>query len=94
MNLSEKLTVKLNKAEVLIEQARTLVLQVIAEDEIGDGRLGSEIDPKFDEMIDFISDVGYEVIMPIQMEEEENERLAEISALEARLKELKGCACL
>lgn len=90
MILSERLTVKLNQAEILIEKARNLVLQVIAEDEIGDGRLGAEIDPKFDQMIDFISDVGYEVIMPIQMEEEESQRLAEISALEKRLAELRA----
>lgn len=90
MNLSEKLTMKLNKAEVLIEQARSLVLQVIDEDEIGDGASGGSVDLKFDEMVDFISDIGYEVIMPIQFQEEEAERLAEIRALESRLAELKA----
>lgn len=92
MNLSEKLTIKLNKAESLVEQARNLVLQVFNEDEIGEGFSAPLVDSKFDDIIDFIGDVGYEVIMPIQFQEEENERLEEIKVLEKRLAELKSMA--
>lgn len=85
---SERLNVKLNKAEILIEQARALVLQVLDEDENGEGCTGCRVDKVFDDLVDFIGDVGYEVLMPMQLEEEEAERLAEISVLKARLAEL------
>lgn len=95
MKLSETLTMKLNKAEDLIEQARMLVLQVIYEDETG------TVDLKFDEIVDFISDIGYDVIMAAHRQEEDDviiaahrqeeeaERLlAEIHTLKKRLAEL------
>lgn len=85
MELSEKLTMKLNEAEDLIEQARMLVLQVIDKDDTGTANL------KFDEIVDFISDIGYDVIMAADHQEEE--RLAEIRALESRLAELKAGLC-
>ncbi len=90
MNLSERLTVKLNKAELLVEQARNLVLQVLEDDELGDGSTGPMVDSKFDDLVDFIGDVAYDVVMPIQFAEEEIERLAEIARLEERLAELRG----
>lgn len=87
MRKSDKLTEKLNRAEQLIEQARTLVLQVIDADETGDGCTGGQVNPKFDDLVDFLGEVGYEVIMPMQMEEEDREQ--EIERLRARLSQLE-----
>ena len=47
-------------------------------------------DLKFDEIVDFISDIGYDCVMAAQRQEKEAERLAEIRALESRLAELKA----
>lgn len=78
---------KLNKAEDLIEQARVLVLQVIGEHE------ACSADLKFDEIVDFISDIGQHVIMVHHRQEEEAERLAEVLALKKRLAELGAGGC-
>ena len=91
MKLSETLTMKLSEAEDLIEHARTLFLQVIDEDETG--AMASTVDLKFDEISDFISDIGFDVILTAQHQEKEAERLAEIRALESRLAELKAGLC-
>ena len=94
MKLSETLMMKLHNAEDLIEQARTLVLQIIDEDETG--AVVATADLKFDEIVDFISDIGYDCILAAQQQEkeaEEAERLAEIRVLESRLAELKAGGC-
>ena len=93
MELSETLMMKLNEAVDLVERARTLVLQIIDEDETGDG---AQVDLKFDEISDFIWDIGYDCILVAQQQEkeaEEAERLAEIRVLESRLAELKAGRC-
>jgi len=87
---AETLTVKLDKAVDLIERARKLVLQIIDEDETG---AVATADLKFDEISDFISDIGYDVILATQQQEKEAERLAEIRALESRLAKLKAGGC-
>ena len=89
MKLSENLAMQLVKAEALIEQARMLVLQVIDSD-LHDA---CTVDLKFDEIADFISDIGYDLIMEALDQEKEAERLAEIRALESRLAELKAGGC-
>ena len=94
MKLSETLMMKLTEAEDLIEQARSLVLQIIDEDETG--AVVATADLKFDEISDFISDIGYDCILAAQHQEEEAEeaeRLAEIRVLESRLAELKARGC-
>ena len=88
MTLSETLMMKLTEAEDLIEQARALVLQIIGEDETG--AVTATVDLKFDEISDFISDIGFDIILAAQRQEKEAERLAEIRALESRLAELKA----
>ena len=91
MKLIDNLAMKLNEAEDLIEQARSLVLQVIDEGET-DAEVAT-VDLKFDEIVDFISDIGYDCILAAQQQEkeaEEAERLAEIRVLESRLAELKA----
>ena len=91
MKLSETLTMKLSEAEDLIERARTLFLQIIDEDETG--AVVATADLKFDEIVDFISDIGYDCILAAQQQEKEAERLAEIRALESSLAELKAGGC-
>ena len=90
LSKAETLTMKLSEAEDLIERARMLVLQIIDEDETGDG---AQVDLKFDEISDFISDIGFDIILAAQQQEKEAERLAEIRALESRLAELKAGGC-
>ena len=91
LSKAETLTMKLSEAEDLIERARMLVLQVIDEDETG--AVVATADLKFDEIVDFISDIGYDSILAAQHQEAEAERLAEIRALESRLAELKAGGC-
>ena len=94
LSKAETLTMKLSEAEDLIERARTLVLQIIDEDETG--AVVATADLKFDEIVDFISDIGYDCILAAQQQEEEAEeaeRLAEIRVLESRLAELKAGGC-
>ena len=88
LSKAETLTMKLSEAEDLIERARTLFLQIIDEDETG--AVVATADLKFDEIVDFISDIGYDCILAAQQQEKEAERLAEIRALESRLAELKA----
>ena len=94
MKLIDNVSMKLDKAVDLVEQARSLVLQVIDEDEIGVcTQTCTQVDLKFDEISDFISDIGYDCILVAQQQEKEAERLAEIRALESRLAELKAGGC-
>ena len=86
MKLIDNVAMKLSKAEDLIEQARSLVLQVIDEDEIGVcTQTCTQVDLKFDEISDFISDIGFDIIMA-------EFRVLE-RALESRLAELKAGGC-
>ena len=64
MKLIDNVAMKLDRAVDLVEQARSLVLQVIDEDETG--AMASTVDLKFDEISDFISDIGYDVILAAQ----------------------------
>lgn len=63
---------KLNRAEYHIEMARKLINQVVEADENGDGTSAPILDKKLDDVIDLIGDLGYEIIMPMEMEEEES----------------------
>lgn len=69
MTKAELLTNKLNKAEYYIEMARRLVNQVIDLDENGDGVSAGAFNKTADDLIDLIGDLGYEIIMPLEMEE-------------------------
>lgn len=71
MTKSEFLSNKLNKAEYYIEMARRLVEQVINEDENGDGISAGVFHKTCDDLVDLIGDLGYEIIMPMEMEEQE-----------------------
>ena len=71
MTNSEILSRKLNRAGVLIEQARQLVQFVIDADEAGDGVSAGKFDKTCDDLLDLIDDLGYEIIMPMEMAEEE-----------------------
>ena len=72
MTKSELLGNKLNRAEYLIEQARNLVNQVIDADENGDGISAGAFNKTADDLLDLIGDLGYEILMPMEMEETEN----------------------
>lgn len=71
MSKSVILSDKLNKAEYYIELARKLINQVVDADENGDGISAGLLDKKLDEVVDLIDDLGYEIIMPLEMEETE-----------------------
>lgn len=70
MTKAEFLSNKLNKAEYYIEMARRLVNSVVDADENGDGISAGKFDKTCDDLIDLIEDLGYEIIMPLEMEEE------------------------
>ena len=71
MNKSQILGNKLNKAEYYIELARNLVNSVIDADENGDGISAGAFNKTADDLLDLIGDLGYEIIMPMEMAEEE-----------------------
>lgn len=73
MRKSQVLSNKLNLAESYIERARRLINQVVEADENGEGNSAFSLDNKLDEVIDLIGDLGYEIIMPLEMEEEETQ---------------------
>ena len=86
MKLIDNVAMKLDKAVDLVEQARSLVLQVIDEDEIGAcTQTCTQVDLRFDEISDFISDIGFDIIMA-------EFRVLE-RAIESRLAELKAGGC-
>lgn len=87
MRKSELLSQKLNKAEQLIERAKRCVEYVLANDVNGDGCSGGRFMTLADELIDCTNEIGYEVVMPLEMQEDDRE--AEIAVLEARLAELR-----
>lgn len=87
MTKSEILTAKLSKAAELLERAKRCVEYVLENDEAGDGVSGGKFMTLADELIDLTEELGYEIVMPMQAEEEEREE--EIAALEARLAELR-----
>lgn len=69
MRKSEILGNKLNKAEYYLEIVKSLVNQVIDSDENGDGISAGLFNKTVDDLSDLISDLGYEIIMPLEMEE-------------------------
>ncbi len=71
MQKSEILMNRLNRAEVLIEQARRLVESVIDADESGDGCSAGKFMKTCDDLVDLIGDLGFEICMPMQAEEME-----------------------
>jgi hypothetical protein len=71
MMKSEILMNRLNRAEVLIEEARRLVESVIDEDENGDGFSAGKFMKTCDDLVDLVNELGYEIVMPLEMEEQE-----------------------
>jgi hypothetical protein len=71
MTKSEKLSSKLRQAEVYLELAKKLVNQVIDLDENGNGISAGLFNNNIDKTLELIDDLGYEIIMPIEMEEEQ-----------------------
>ena len=71
LNKSEILGNKLLKAEYYLELAKTLVNQVIDADENGDGVSAGAFNNSIERTLELIDDLAYEIIMPIEMEEEE-----------------------
>lgn len=87
MTKSEILMAKLAKAAELVERAKRCVEFVLQNDEAGDGESGGKFMTLADKLIDLTDDLGYEIVMPMQVEEDEREE--EIASLEARLAELR-----
>lgn len=69
MKQSDYLAQKLQRAELLIQAAQQMVQEVLDADERGDGFSGGAFMMKTEECIDLINQLGYEVVMPLQMEE-------------------------
>ena len=72
MRKSELLSNKLHKAEYYLEIAKRLVNEVIDLDESGDGISAGLFNNSIERTLELIDDLGYEIIMPIEMEEEDN----------------------
>ena len=92
MKRSEIMEKKLNRAEVLIEEARELVLEVMKCDEDCFAKSQNLINEEFDKLADLVGEVSYEVIMPMEIQESEAELaqdLTELARLEERRAELR-----
>ena len=92
MKRSEIMEKKLNRAEVMIEEARELVLEVMKCDEDCFVKSQNLINEEFDKLVDLVGEVSYEVIMPLEMQEYEDELaqdLTELARLEERRAELR-----
>jgi hypothetical protein len=88
MYKSELVMNKLNQAETLLQRVVSLVEQVAQLDENGDGCSVGKFMTAADEMANLLDELGYEIAMPMQVEEDEREE--EIATLEARLAELRA----
>jgi hypothetical protein len=71
MTKSKLLSDKLHRAEYYLELAKKLVNQVIDSDENGDGVSAGLFNNSIDKTLELIDDLGYEIIMPIEMAEDE-----------------------
>ena len=71
MRKSELLSNKLHKAEYYLEIAKRLVNEVIDLDESGDGISAGLFNNSIERTLELIDDLGYEIIMPIEMAEDE-----------------------
>ncbi len=69
MKKSEILGNKIRRAELLLLQAQTLINEVLDADENGDGESGGVLMMKTEECMDLLSQLDYEICMPLQMEE-------------------------
>lgn len=68
MKKSEMLQAKINYAEVLVEKARALILEVFEEDEFGnhgEATMGVVM-TAFDDVVNVLDGVSYDVVMPLQ----------------------------
>lgn len=88
MRKSEVVMQKLNQAEVHLMRAVSLVEQVLQMDEDGNGSSGGEFMAQADGLVDLLNELGYEIAMPMQTEEEARDE--EIERLEARLAQLRA----
>jgi hypothetical protein len=69
MTKSKILSDKLHRAEYYLELAKKLVNQVIDSDENGDGISAGLFNNSIERTLELIDDLGYEIIMPLEMEE-------------------------
>ena len=69
MRKSQILSDKLHRAEYYLELAKNLVNQVIDSDENGDGISAGLFNNSIERTLELIDDLGYEIIMPLEMEE-------------------------
>lgn len=88
MTKSETLMSQLNQAESLIQRATQLVQKVVDADQVGDGDSAGAFFATAEELLGLIDSLGYEIVMPLQVEEDERE--IEIADLEERLALLKS----
>ena len=88
MTKSETLMSQLNQAESLIVRATQLVQKVVDADQVGDGVSAGAFFATAEELLGLIDSLGYEIVMPLQVEEDERE--IEIADLEERLALLKS----
>lgn len=92
MKRSEIMEKKLNDAEVMLEKARDLVLEVMKCDDDCYRNSANLINEQFDQLSDLVGEVSYEVIMPMELQESNDEMvqdLTELARLEERRAELR-----
>jgi hypothetical protein len=94
MKKSEALLKKLQKAQYLLEQVDSLQQEVFAEaGEPTGSDYCFDIHCGIEEMISQLDDVGYQLVSPIQMKEDEDEKRMELLKLKARVAELENELC-
>jgi hypothetical protein len=93
MKKSDLLLQKIQKAQYLLEQVDSLQQEIFSAVETEGSTQCFEIHMAIEDLISSLDDVAYEVVSPIQMEEEQEEKKAELLALKKRVAELENDLC-
>lgn len=88
------LLAKIEKAQELLAQVDALQQEVFSEvGEPTDSDYCFDIHCGIEEMISQLDDVAYQIVSPIQVAEEMDEKKLELAALKARVAELENDLC-
>lgn len=93
MKKSELLMQKIQKAQYLLEQVDSLQQECFAEFETEGNSECFDLHCGIEELIEKLDEVAYEFVSPIQMDEEQEEKKAELLALKKRVAELENELC-
>lgn len=93
MKKSELLLQKIQKAQYLLEQVDSIQQEIFSATETAGSTQCFETHMAIQDLISTFDDIAYEVVSPIQMDEEMEEKKLELLALKARVAALENELC-